>query len=408
MSKLYACIISQHKEALLSVAQEFSSSIESLEDGVLLDVSGLHNLIGDVYEIERSVRQRLEINNIAGNVATAHDANVAILMARQNHDGDFLQLPLSNLQIEPDTLRVFDDLGMRSIHDLLRIPKEELINRYGQKFRDVIDVIEQKSSRLLSPNVKETHLSWTYELDFTVEDFEQMIFVINHGLDKLFGQIAHFGLSTEQLEILFGLRKKKEKLYEIKTSAPTLEKSFWLKLINLHISIDPPESAIESVGVAAHFTKPRPTQRGLYSVSRPEPEHLLLTVNKIKKLVGELNVGVPVLLDRRLPEAFSLDPELLPQGREMLEIKSEILTCAFNYFRPPMPAAVTVENRRLLFITTPRFSDGVKKYSGVWKGGSQWWSEPWSKTEWDIETENNGVFRLERDEADWFLTGEYD
>ena len=55
MSKLYACIISENvktdKEALLSIARQFSYKLEIIEDGVLFDVSGLENLVGDSNKI---------------------------------------------------------------------------------------------------------------------------------------------------------------------------------------------------------------------------------------------------------------------------------------------------------------------------------------------------------------------
>ena len=61
------------------------------------------------------------------------------------------------------------------------------------------------------------------------------------------GRIDHYGFSTEQLDINFKLNNKTERNYEIKTSFPTLEKTFWLKLINLRVSLDPPEAAIFAV-----------------------------------------------------------------------------------------------------------------------------------------------------------------
>lgn len=434
MSKLYACIISgdakKDKAVLLSVAHEFSSGIEMLEDGVLFDISGLGKLIGDADEIARQIDRKLRENHISANAAVAESADTAILLARvssphvskgstrpgetltHEHLPDcpdkFSQLSLHDLQIDSDTLNIFNDLGIRKIEDLRRVPADDLINRYGQKFKNVVDIIEQKGSRLLTPNVKGNSLTWAYDLDFPVEDFEQLIFIVNRGLEKLFASIAYSALSTEQIDISLGLRKKEEKVYEIKTSFPSLEKSFWLKLVNLRIALDPPEAEITSVRIVSHFTKPRPSQRGLYAVSRPEPESLLLTINKLKKLVGEENVGLPVLVDQRLPEAFDLDPDQLPQGREKLEIRSEKLIAAFSYFHPPVPAAVTVENKRLLFVKTPRFSGRVKKYSGVWKKNSQWWNRPWNEQEWDIEIEDGGVYRLGKSGTEWFLVGEYD
>jgi protein ImuB len=460
--KLYACIIStdvkRDKAVLLSVAQQFSYSIEMLEDGILFEVSGLQNLIGDADKISKKIIDELEKSSVSGSVAVANTIDTAMLMARGTFQDEdissnpkskiqnpkleaFSQLPLQNLLIDDDTLNVFSDLGIKSIRDLQNIPKDELINRYGQSFKNIIDIIEQKGGRLLTPNIKENEVRWEYQLDFPVDDFEQLIFILNHGLDKLLAETSQYGFSTEQLDIFFRLQNRTERTYEIKTSFPTLEKTFWLKLINLRISLDPPESEIVSIRVTSHFTPPRPSQQGLYAVSRPEPERLLLTVNKLKKLVGEENVGVPVLLDQRIEKAFTLDADALPEGKDcglriadrgfpvngnreidsgtaFEQSKSAIRNpqsaidqnpvIAFSYFNPPIPADVLIREKRLIFLRTQYFSGHVKKYSGVWKANSKWWDKSWKAQEWDVEIENHGVYRLCRVNNDWFLAGEYD
>lgn len=420
MSKHYACIISpdakRDKDRLILVASQFSFSIEMLDDGVLFDVSGLEKLIGKPALIARKILSEIQKQNLSGSIAVAETVDTTVLLARENKGlnhtitlpDTFHQMSLHELNIGRDTLNIFDELGIRKVGDLLDVPQEALIGRYGREFRDVINVIEQKGSSMLTPNVKESRVEWGYELDFAVDDFEQLIFIINHGLNDLLGQIEHLGFSTEQLDIAFKLNNKHTRNYEIKTSFPTLEKAFWLKLINLHVSLAPPEAAIMSVGVTAHFTKPRPNQKGLYAVSRPEPESLLLTAGKLKKLVGEINVGVPVLLDQRLPEAFVLDANLLPQGKEDLATKTDKAIIAFSYFKPPLRAEVLVRDARLIFIKTRNFSAHVLKYSGVWKANSKWWDRSWSTQEWDVEIEEHGVYRLCKVDKEWFLAGEYD
>ena len=208
--------------------------------------------------------------NISGNIAVADKLETAILLARQNkglnHTAaspeSFQKLPLRDLPIDNDTLNIFSDLGLKRVEDLRQIGTDELVRRYGRQFRDVIDVLEQKGAQMLTPNMKENHVSWAYDLDFPVEDFEQLIFIANHGLDKLLGEVEHHGYSTEHLDIYLGLKKQPERLYEIKTSFPTLEKNFWLKLINLRIALDPPESGIMSVKIISYFTRPRPPRPG--------------------------------------------------------------------------------------------------------------------------------------------------
>jgi protein ImuB len=412
------------KEELLSVARQFSYGIEVLDDGILFDVSGLERLIGTPNQIAQKILAGLKTNNVSGNVAVAETVDTAMLLARQNEGLDhtvaspaeFQKLPLSDLGIENDSIGVFNDLGITNIEELLQIPVDDLIDRYGQDFRKVIDIIQQRGTSFLTPNVKESNVAWKYDLDSAIEDFEQLIFIINHGLDDLFADISARNLSTEHLDISFRLNNRSQRSYEIKTSFPTLEKTFWLKLINLRVSLDPPEAAIVSVNVTAHFAKPRPAQRGLYAVSRPEPESLLLTANKLKKLVGETNVGVPVLLNQRVSEAFALDDAKLPEvrtgsGSDWVPASANTQhrgIIAFTWFRPPLRAEVLVRDGRLVFIRTRNFSSHVTEYSGVWKANSKWWDRSWKTQEWDVEVEDQGVYRLCKARDEWFLLGEYD
>jgi protein ImuB len=435
MSRLFACLVSDvDGPTLVSVARSFAHSIEMIDDGVLFDVSGLGRLIGRRETITKRIVNELRHSNIQASVAVAETVDTAMLLARRQRENqitvhspqEFSQLPLRDLEITEDTLDVFTDLGLKRVDDLLAVPREELIGRYGQDFMNVIDTIEQRSASFVVANIKENHASWSFDLDQPVEDFEQLIFVLNHGLERLLKQIAHCGHSTEHLDLDFGLRNKTQKAYEIKTSFPTLDRNFWLKLINLRAALDPPEAEIVTIHVTAHFTRPRPAQRGLYAVSRPEPESLLLTVNKLKKLVGQENVGIPVLLDQRMSEPFGLDAEAIPEGKECIGLRVSkggidtlnvppLLTCepmqqtiGFTYYRPPVSAEVLVRDKRLVYIKSRQFAGHITDFSGVWKGNAKWWDEPWKTLEWDIEVENAGVYRLCKVRDEWFLVGEYD
>ncbi len=510
-TKLYSCIISPdvslREAALIAVARQFSHTIEVIEDGILFDVSGLERLIGKPDRVAQKILAQMQRQKIAGKIAVAETVDTAKLLARCKEALDtdalsvspsltvglaqpdmFEYLPLADLEIERDTLNVFNELGIRSVKDLLAVPHDDLVGRYGKSFQDVIDVLEQKGRSFVTPNIKENSAAWKFDLDNAVENFEQLIFVVNHGLERLFEEVRRHGFSTEQLDISFNLCRSPRvskgltsnaatKSYEIKTSFPTLERTFWLKLVNLRISLDPPEATIVGVSVVSHFTKPRPAQRGLYAVSRPEPESLLLTVNKLKKLVGEENVGVPVLLNQRLARPFKLEADAMPNvssensGRKVAQNSSRLsriavrrssaspsdqlspaampqlllvaeesgiaadllLTSAekhsfsahraaqpqapepnhrgviaLTYFRPPIRAEILVREGRLVFVKTHLFSGHVTKYSGMWRANSHWWDRSWRTQEWDVEVENNGVYRLCKVDKEWFLSGEYD
>ena len=134
---------------------------------------------------------------------------------------------------------------------------------------------------------------------------------------------------------------------------------------------------------------------------------MLLTANKLKKLVGEKNVGVPVIVNQRIAEPFTLDAERLPTGIEGTFTKRSPVI-AFNYYRPPQRADVVIENRRIVGLRTREFSGDVVNSSGVWRASSRWWERHWAVQEWDVEVANLGVYRLSKRGSDWFVTGEYD
>lgn len=420
MPKLFVCItvddVSLARHSLLAVAREFSFAIEVIEDGIVFDASGLERLIGSPERVARRVQDELDAKGVEGSVALADTTDAAMLLARSrrnkvtvNSRENFTSLLLNGLDIERDTLNVFDDLGVRNIGELLAIPRDELSRRYGRDFDRVIKRIEQRGERLLTPNIRESRVAWSFDLDQAVEDFEQLIFILNHGLERLFARVANYGKSSDHIDITLRLADRSRHRYEIKASFPTLDRSFWLKLINLRVSLEPPAAAISAVEVITHFTKPRPDQRGLYAVSKPEPESLLLTAGKLKKLVGKYDVGTPVLLNERVALPFRLDADALPVGKEKRAEDTPRPVIAFTYFRPARRAEVEIRDRKITYVRTREFAGPVIEHGGVWRAASKWWtSDGWKTQEWDVEVENAGVYRLALANGEWLIVGEYD
>ena len=414
--KLYACVISRaDKRELEALGDAFSYRIERLDDGVLFDVSGLEKMYGRAADIAKRIREQMDERGIAGDVAVAANAQTSVLLAR-NKSGTNVstqntldRIPLEGIGIDYDTLGVFEALGLRSVRDLKQIPESDLIERYGGGFKDVLDLIRNQAQYVLTPNFKENYVIWSYQLDFPVNDAEQLIFIIRHGLEKVFVETERYGLKTERIGMTFELEDQTSKDYEIKVSFPTLDIKFWLRVITLRINSEAPEAGITSIRLTSHFIRPRTVQKGLFSAPKPQPESLLLTVLKIKKVVGEENVGVPSILDRRIPGAFTLDPAKLPRGDEKPDGKKFPPAIVLNYFTPPLSADVMVNQNRLIYLRTKSFQGKVREYSGVWIGSSQWWNDDnWSSREWDVELEEGGIYRLLRNNDGWFVTGEYD
>ena len=135
-------------------------------DGVLFDVGGLERLMGKPDAIAQQILEQLQKQGVSGNVAVAENTDTALLLARGNcglshtvaSPAEFDQLPLRNLEIETDAIRIFDELGIKTVRELQQIPADDLIDRYGPEFRKVIDIVRQNGRRFLNPNVKENSI----------------------------------------------------------------------------------------------------------------------------------------------------------------------------------------------------------------------------------------------------------
>jgi protein ImuB len=424
MNKLYACIIRTGNDdledlsgetCLIEIAEQFAYRIEVIDKGVLFDISGLENRLGSPSQIAQSIWREMLSRHLDGSLAVAANASTAELYARTKNGltvietGEHQPLPLSAIGLDADTLNVFHALGMETTADLKAVPENELTARYGQDFRKTLDLIDQNGVHILTPNLKEQKVTWDYDLDFPVDDFEQLIFILGHGMGKVLAEAGAFGFSSEQIDITLSLADKSTAEYAITLSFPTRDKAFWLKLANLRIGNDPPRAAIVSMCLVCHFARPRAIDRGLFAAARPEPESLLLTIDKIKKIVGAENVGVPALLDQRLPESFTLDHQKLPVGKELADAVESRPVLALTHFHPPIEAEIRTADDRLAHLSTEYFSGTVTEYGGAWLQSSQWWSRGfWQQMEWDVELDGRRVYRLARTPDGWFVTGGYD
>lgn len=423
--RLYACIVFRKDEPaedfLVSIAGKFSYSIESIEGGVLFDVSGLERLIGTPGQIAAAISKDLARYGIAAGLAVSESPDMAILLARRGiisagGEGEaraFAGLPLEDLGLPDDVVRVLYELGIRNTGRLLAIPADEIAARFGAGAEPALRRIRRETVRLLTPNIRPRDASVAFTPESPVVDFGQLIFFVNHALEELFLDIGRRSLSSEQVDIELTLDGGLQRRYEIRASRPTLDRRFWLKLIRLRIDADPPAAAIRSAVVRAHFTRPRTVQQSLYAAKRPEPEDLLLTVGKLKKIAGAANVGIPQIVNDRSLRPFRLEPDLLPgepaaSGTGEASVSEDRLSAGFLYYSPPLAARVDVSGRNIVFVRTAEFAGRVVRWGGVWKSASHWWDKPWQSFEWDIEVAGCGVYRLGKFPEGWFVIGEYD
>jgi protein ImuB len=161
----------------------------------------------------------------------------------------------------------------------------------------------------------------------------------------------------------------------------------------------------------------------LFLPPTPEPEKLELTLARIAGLVGESRVGALELLDTHRAESFRMRRFAPGTGQEKKSSKTsepaqeKSAVAALRMFRPPLRAAVTMENGELARVVCSKKKEvqgNVLWKAGPWRSSGDWWErEAWARDEWDIALQNAesvALYRIVHDllGGGWFVEGTYD
>jgi protein ImuB len=178
-----------------------------------------------------------------------------------------------------------------------------------------------------------------------------------------------------------------------------------LKLLQMDLEAHPPTAPTVALSLSLKPVHPRTVQTGIFLPVTPAPDKLELTLARIRGIVGEANVGIPELLNTHHPHPFHL-VNAQPQSAKNQQPTTNNL--GFRFFRPPLPATVTLDRNRPIRISASGIHGNVLNAAGPWRTSGDWWmSTAWNRDEWDIALTNGALYRVYSD-PDWFIEGSYD
>jgi protein ImuB len=252
------------------------------------------------------------------------------------------------------------------------------------------------------------------ELDSPVELLDALMFVVNIMLEQLILRVAARVLALASVTIRLTLEGGIPHPCTVRPAKPTNERQIWLKLLHLELEAHPPQAVILSVALEAEPGSTSKVQLGLFSPQLPEPSRLDVTLARIRTLVGDGNVGSPVLKDTNQNDEFSMELFRIPAAQPS-EIASTPLRPAMRMLRPPEAMFVTLESQRPRAFTFRDHRYSVEHAYGPWVTSGEWWtSSLWGCEQWDLVArgQNGNVLccclMCDRMQDDWRMVALYD
>jgi len=323
-----------------------------------------------------------------------------------------------------ETLRLW---GIRTFHDFASLPVSGVSERLGQEGVRLQQLAAGKTERHLKVKQPDPVFAQAVELDHPLYELEPLSFIFARLLNQLCATLNAYALATNELTVHLQLEDKTSHDRTLSLPHPMRDHKVFLKLLLLEIEKQPPQAAVKAVAITCDPVKPRVIQNGLFVPLAPAPDKLELTLARLAKLVGDENLGSPVLLDTHRPDAFTMKRFTLQMADSRKRSKtsknqSPVIAnrqcLGFRMFRPPLRAIVEADQGWPTQISAwgkQRSVYGkVVNLAGPWRTTGDWWREDqWARDEWDVTIDRQGqqsVYRIYRelDSKNWFVEGNYD
>jgi protein ImuB len=413
---------------LHEIVCRFSPRIESVAERpgtYALDIRGMNTIFGDVTQLATKLRQSAMAAGFLANVGVAENFHVAgclawgragVSVAPIGCEADALgALPLSVLSLEAEHAETFKAWGIHRCAELAALTETDLISRLGQVGKKLHALACGTLPHLMLPVEAsfESGLVERMDLDCPVDDLERLLFLLSRMTTALLERVRAKARAIASIRILLILDGGARHERTVRPALPLQDTPTLLKLMQLDLESHPPNAAIVAVELHALSAPPYRAQHGLFLPQAPEPGQTEVLLARLRKLLGEDNVGSPELTDDHRPNAFRMAP-FLPFAPQRREPRSLSVPVALRVNRPPQVISVQLVNERPVRMYWNSVAYVIREAAGPERISGQWWTEThWCREEWDVRLSADATDRLCRIAFDprsrcWYVQGTYD
>ena len=318
-------------------------------------------------------------------------------------------------------LAILHKWGIHTLGQLAVLDKEKLAARLGVEAVRMWERANGQSDRPLKFVRPPESFEERFEFENEIETAEPLLFMLRRFLQQLSLRLSavYHVVNQLTLRITFsnpprdGFAAANKQIYErvFKIPQPTNDVDLLFRMLHTHLENFRSECPITAVSLDAQPTKPPKQQFGLFETTLRNPHQLSETLARLTALLGADRVGTPVLEETHRPDAFHLESFSWEVGAIKLNrlAPTAPLRAALRRFRPNIAASVLFADEQPIHLHSGQVSGAVSGQRGPYRASGNWWDEKiWSRSEWDLELEDNVLVRCHQSGGTWQIDGVYD
>jgi protein ImuB len=311
---------STEREALAAIAGwlcQFTPSV-SLEppQGVLAEVRGSLRLFGGLEPLAARLRAGVAEIGFTARLAAAPTARGAWWLAlgageelieeRSQLERALAALPVAAIGCEPHSLALLADVGVATLGDLWRLPRDGVARRFGQTLLDALDQARGSLPEARAFYRLPERFGTRLELPAPVTQAESVLFAARRLLVQLEGFLAARHAGIRRFALKLGYRDARDRAVEIGLAAPARDAEHFTRLLRerlLGLTLTEP---IEAIALEAGALVPLPgATAGLFRDARAESEGWARLVERLEARLGDGTVhGLAVHPEHRPEHAW--------------------------------------------------------------------------------------------------------
>jgi protein ImuB len=303
-------------EQLANWALRFSPVVQPVEpDTLLLDITGCQRLFGSEANIARQARDGLRRQGFHARAAIADTVGAAYALATAGGDpvvvaaegqtsACLAPLPPAALRIEPGVAERLETLGVRTIGDLLVLPRASLPARFGSQLvlrlqQALGEVYEEITAR-----VCEQPPATQVTFETPLSDSQAVQVVVAKLLEELFAQLLQRTLALRRIDCVLVYERVPPTVLKISLSLASRAWRHITELVERRLeTVDLSPGLVAVRLVAQETSRWKPGQMDLFEPREPERTEEFGCL--LDRLINRLGYGAVVraeLVDDYQPE----------------------------------------------------------------------------------------------------------
>ena len=410
---------------LIEHASAWSPDYEAACPGLcILDISRVRGLLDKLEECSRTIHDQLGAHLLDARIGCAPNADLAVLAAHaaqpiliwcdsdKDTTGHLHALSLSSLHPSAETAELLRLWGIRTLGDLVRLPRQSLASRLGAEGIRLWDLAAGGRERLLRLFRPTVHYREEAELEHPVESLEPLLFLLKRQLNTLCHRLAESWIVAEAIDFTLRFEDLQRFNSRLRIAEPTRDPDLLLRLLHTHLEEVTAPAPIIHVLLELIPCRPAGSQMQIFERGMRDPNRFAETLTQIEAIVGNANAGRIKRLPSRALDAFEVvafldDASAARSGTNDFGFFAEsLMGLPLRRIRPVHEVEVIFADDRPLRLQTRSREHQIIRTAGPWLVSGDWWDEAmWQREIWEVETSEGILYQLTRYNTEWTLEG---